>query len=225
MTVVLIALNVALFLAAMVWAAGGGLPYVLAHMGANLGLQVAIAEPWRVLSCAFLHFSIVHLAANMWALWVVGSTLETLIGPPRFVVLYGLCALAGGAVSTVLLGPREVGAGASGAVWGLMGAELALVLKPPPAIVVRPGAVKSVLQVLGVNLLISLMPGIDLAAHLGGGVMGALLVLTRGVTGRLAGRPEDPGLGAWKLAAAATCVLMGASIALALGHGRPWALP
>src|SRR6185503_10317274 len=96
---------------------------LLYRMGANLGRLGLTQEPWRLLSSAFLHIGVVHLLANMWALYVFGRVLERVLGPARLLVLYGVAALGGGLLSA-LVHARSLAAGASGAVWGLMCAEV-----------------------------------------------------------------------------------------------------
>ena len=209
----LIAANVAIFGLQVLWG-GSESDDTLRRMGASIGRQGLTSEPWRLLSSAFLHIGSIHLVANMWALYVFGNALERILGPARLIVLYGVSALGGGLLSA-LVHPRHLAAGASGAVWGLMAAEVALVFQlrrrhGPDAV---PGG-WSVAQPLVLNLLISFAPRIDMAAHLGGGLTGALFLL--GYT-RRSWIQRD-----WKPAAVATVMVMAASVALALWTGRPW---
>jgi rhomboid protease GluP len=188
-------------------------------MGANAGRQMLWAEPWRALSSAFLHIGYVHLLLNLWALTVFGRALEMLLGPWRLLVLYALSALGGGLASS-LFRERTLSAGASGAVWGLMLAELVILLRPQVLFegVTFNVSKGTVLQPLVLNLVWSLQPGIDLLGHLGGGVMGAVVV----ASGLLA---RDPDGTAWRWAGGVAAALMAASVALAFAHGRPWELP
>lgn len=130
---------------------------------------LAYTEPWRLLTVTLVHMSPWHIALNMLALWALGRSLEPLVGRWRFLALYLLSAL-GGSVLTALLAPGTVVAGASGAVWGLLGAML---------IIGRHiGAnVTSIAILLGLNLLITFLPGSNIAwqAHIGGGLVGALI--------------------------------------------------
>jgi len=187
-------------------------------MGAIAGRATLASEPWRLLSSAFLHIGIVHLLLNMWALYVFGHFLESLLGPWRLLVLYGLAALGGGLAST-LTHEQYLAAGASGAVWGLMLAEVVLILRPRVLFddIVFTVNKWAVFQPLVFNLVYSLQPGIDLTAHLGGGIAGGLVMLS-GVLAR------DPQERAWRKAALLTAALMAASLALAFVHGRPWEL-
>ncbi|WP_246063167.1 rhomboid family intramembrane serine protease [Blastococcus colisei] len=135
-----------------------------------------LGEWWRVLTAAFLHIGPVHLAMNMLALLLFGSELERRLGPWRYLTLYLLSAL-GGAVAIQLLGdPRVPVAGASAAIYGLLGALGVLMLA-------RREDLRGLLTLLLINVFVSFLPGISLLGHLGGLVAGALtagiLVLTR----------------------------------------------
>ena len=135
-------------------------------LGATAG--VAGGEYYRLFTSMFLHYGLLHLLMNMWALWVLGRTLEAVLGPLRFLVLY-LVAGLGGSVSVYLFAhPHAPTAGASGAIFGLF-AALFVVLKR------LKRDTSSVIPILVINLIISFVPGISLAAHLGGFVTGGLL--------------------------------------------------
>ncbi|WP_294979394.1 rhomboid family intramembrane serine protease [uncultured Microbacterium sp.] len=130
---------------------------------------LAYLQPWRLLTVTLVHASIFHIAFNMLALWALGRSLEPLLGRWRFLALYLLSAL-GGSVLTALLAPTTVVVGASGAVWGLLGAMF---------IIGRHlGAnVTAIAVLLGINLVITFLPGSGIAwpAHIGGGLVGALI--------------------------------------------------
>ena len=213
----LVAVNVAIFGLELLWG-GSSSPWTLRRMGAGLGRAGLASEPWRVLSAAFLHINLVHLALNMWALVVFGRMLEVWLGARRFIVLYGLSALGGGVASS-LVHAQILSAGASGAVWGLMTAQIALIvrLKREHGPEVVPVPTSKLMMPLVINLLVSLLPFIDLSAHLGGGVVGAGLMLSGLMWGP---RPAA----AWRPAAWAASLAMAGCLALALAHGRPWEL-
>jgi membrane associated rhomboid family serine protease len=133
-------------------------------------------EWWRVLTAAFLHIGPVHLAFNMLALLLFGSELERQLGWARYLAVY-LASALGGAVAIQLLGdPRVVVAGASAAIYGLLGALGVLMLASRQDI-------RGLLTLLAINVFISFLPGISLLGHLGGLLAGALaggvLVLLR----------------------------------------------
>ncbi|HEY3261939.1 MAG TPA: rhomboid family intramembrane serine protease [Pseudonocardiaceae bacterium] len=128
---------------------------------------VAQDEPWRLLTAGFLHYGPIHVALNMLALWIIGRDIEPVLGRVRFAAVYFL-SLLGGSVAVFLFGSINSGtAGASGAVWGVMGAVLVTVLRlrlnPQP-----------VLAVIAINAVISFLPGVSLLGHFGGFVVGVL---------------------------------------------------
>ena len=130
--------------------------------------QLAYVQPWRLLTVTLVHASIFHIAFNMLALWALGRSLEPLLGRWRFLGLYLLSAL-GGSVLTALLAPNTWVVGASGAVWGLLGAMFVIGR--------HLGAnVTAIAVLLGINLVITFLPGSNIAwqAHIGGGLVGAL---------------------------------------------------
>ena len=168
-TKILIGLNVGIWLIGMV-AGFGGIAARFALLSGNLGGQpvgVADGEWYRLLTAAFVHEQPWHLALNMYALWILGRMLEPVLGRWRFVTLYLLSALGGAAAS--LLAPGVISYGASGAVFGLMGA-LFVVLR-------RFGRdVTAVLVILAINVVFGfVVPGIDWRAHFGGLITGAVL--------------------------------------------------
>jgi membrane associated rhomboid family serine protease len=122
---------------------------------------------WRLLTSGFLHIGPIHLVFNMLALWVLGRDLELVLGRGRFLALYLISLLGGAAAVMLFYGPDESVAGASGAVFGLMG-SLVVVLKR-----LRVPAGQAI-GLIVVNVVISvLIPGISLIGHLGGLVVGA----------------------------------------------------
>jgi membrane associated rhomboid family serine protease len=134
-------------------------------------------ELWRLFTYALLHDSrnATHLIVNMLSLYSVGSFLEPLLGRKRLAVLYFGTAVAGGIASTLLTDAQSVGA--SGAVWGLMGATMGLLQGRHqffPALIAR-GLRQRLIVLLAINVAISFLPGIDRWCHFGGGVAGYLL--------------------------------------------------
>jgi membrane associated rhomboid family serine protease len=128
---------------------------------------IAEGEVYRLVTSMFLHYGLLHLFMNMYALWILGRTLESQLGPLRFLALYVVSGL-GGSVAVYLFDPAGFTAGASGAVFGLF-AALFIVLR-------RLGRdTSSVVPVLVLNIAISFVPGISLAGHLGGLVTGAAI--------------------------------------------------
>ena len=132
---------------------------------------VANGEYYRLLTSMFLHFGVVHLALNMWVLWLVGPSLERVLGRLRFAVLYLLSGLGGSALSYALGPVSEIAAGASGAVFGLFAAFWVVQHR-------RGGDTSSI----GVTILLNLgfsfaVPNIDWRGHVGGLIAGALVTV------------------------------------------------
>ncbi len=130
---------------------------------------VADGQIYRLLTSAFLHYGPMHLLLNMWALYVVGPSLEGLLGRARFSALYLLSAL-GGSVAVYLLAPLDTAtAGASGAIFGLFGATLIVGRR------LRMD-VGWVVAVIGINLVFTFtIPRISWQGHLGGLITGLLV--------------------------------------------------
>jgi rhomboid protease GluP len=180
LTPLLLVSNVLVYLA-MALSTQTGLEYfavpTLLAWGANFGPAVAQGQWWRLLSNIFLHGGVFHLLNNMFSLWLLGSLLERPVGTGRLALLY-LGAGVGGSLASLAWHPATVGVGASGAIFGLMGAALVLAWRRA-----LPESLRGVVFLLavvsgGFSLLMGfLMPGIDNAAHLGGLLTGAVLGL------------------------------------------------
>lgn len=128
---------------------------------------VADGEWWRLVTAGFLHFGPVHLLFNMMALWVIGRDVEAALGHGRFLAVYLVSLLGGSAAVMLLTSPGSNVAGASGAVFGLMGA-LAVLLRRLRFPLGQVGGL------IVANLLVTfLVPGISVAGHLGGLATGA----------------------------------------------------
>jgi membrane associated rhomboid family serine protease len=175
LTYALIAINVAVALGTLLSGAsstgGGGLQGRILSDGAVSQAAIANGEYWRLLTAGFLHEGLFHLLFNMVALWVLGSMLEPAIGHLRFGLIYFVSLLAGsfGAL-LVQQGPTV---GASGAIFGLMGAAFVVVRNRGLSIL------ESGLGVwLGLNLLITFtVPNISIGGHIGGLIGGTLAAL------------------------------------------------
>ena len=128
---------------------------------------VAAGEYYRLITAMFVHFGVLHIATNMWALWILGRYLEYALGPIRFLALYVICGV-GGNVAVYLFAPNTLSAGASTAIFGLF-ATMFFVNR-------KLGLSNSgVIVLLVINLgLTFFVPNISIAGHLGGLVTGAL---------------------------------------------------
>lgn len=150
---------------------GGGPLY---ENGALFGPLVADGEVWRVLTSGFLHSpdfnrGLLHIGFNMYVLWFLGNLLEPSLGPVRFAALY-LAALLTGSFVVLLLQPNAVTVGASGAIFGLMGAAF---------VMQRARGIDPMQSGIGPIILINLalgfvIPNVSVAGHVGGLLGGAL---------------------------------------------------
>lgn len=210
LTQAIIAVNVAVAVLALVEAArrgstaslfGGG--NVLATDLALFGPAVGAGEWWRVVTSGFIHYGLIHLGFNMFILLQLGTMLEPALGRVRFAVLYAT-ALLGGSLGVMLLQPEALTGGASGAVFGLMGAAV---------IGMRARGVDPMASglpaVLGLNLLLTFtLPGISIGGHLGGLVVGTAAGAVLFATERRRTRTAS-------LGGTAACAAMGVACAVA----------
>lgn len=165
-TLVLIIINVVLFIPELLPIEFGGYEFTfwLAATGDSL------ARPWELVTAMFGHWSIDHLLMNMISLYWLGTMIEDVHGPVKFGIIYFVSGIAGN-LAVVLFAPDTLGAGASGAIFGLLGAAALLLYN----LRADPGAnamLKGLLAMLALNVVNSFLPGISMAAHLGGLVAG-----------------------------------------------------
>jgi rhomboid protease GluP len=155
--------------------------------GSNFGPFTTDGEWWRLLTSLFIHFGVIHLAFNMWALATFGPLTERLYGSVNYLLIYLIAGVAG-SLASISWRPDINSAGASGAIFGILGALLAAHLrnrKTMPSSVLQPLRT-STLVFVGYALLTGFTTkGIDVAAHLGGLMAGFLigLVMARPITG------------------------------------------
>ncbi|WP_111895688.1 rhomboid family intramembrane serine protease [Acinetobacter sp. MB5] len=193
-TATLIAINVGLYLWQIATGVDPSQPSIDAALtwGADFAPLSFLREPARLFTSMFFHFGFLHLALNMWALYIFGKLAEQIFGHFYFLIVYLCCGLAGNLLSswvnihdsylylqtanTSLL--PSVNAGASGAIMGLGSALTILSLFPSlpnlPFILVK----RSLLLIMGLNLTLGmLIPNINNAAHLGGAILGIIQAL------------------------------------------------
>jgi len=127
------------------------------------------AEWWRVISSGFMHFGVIHLGMNMFALYQMGRLLEARLGPVRYALAYA-ASLVGGSFGALLLEPNALTMGASGAIFGLLG--LLVVMFRSRGIGLNESGLGPVLLI---NVFISFSGFVSLGGHAGGFVVGALL--------------------------------------------------
>ncbi|MCK6639967.1 MAG: rhomboid family intramembrane serine protease [Bacteroidia bacterium] len=142
-------------------------PETALKWGATLTENVAAGEYWRLITSNYIHYGLMHLAFNMFALNNVGRTLERFIGSLRFGLLYVLSGIAASSVS-VWWNPYAVGAGASGAILGIVGVFAALLTTNLIERTARMEMLRSIGISVGLTLLMGLNAHIDNAAHIGG---------------------------------------------------------
>lgn len=151
----------------------------LLSFGANLGLLVKRGEIYRLLTCAFVHIGIIHLVVNMYSLYVVGSQVENFYGKIKYLLIYLISAVCGSILS-IGFNDNVISAGASGAIFGLLGAILYFGVKYRTYL---GQTIKSqVIPIILINLIIGFTtPGIDNAAHIGGLLGGVLSAMALGI--------------------------------------------
>jgi membrane associated rhomboid family serine protease len=191
-TWVLIAINVLIWLA-MTALGGSTNPDVLIFFGAKDNSLILQGQVWRLVTPIFVHIGLVHLAFNTYAIYVFGSQIERFFGTARFLSLYMLTGIAGVLASFIFSPARS--AGASGAIFGLIGTEAAFFYRYRKAF--GPGGQQrlyNILIVIGYNLAFTFVaPNIDVWGHLGGLLAGAVLTWgPRAIALGLLARPESP---------------------------------
>ena len=132
---------------------------------------------WRLLTSTFLHFGIIHIAFNMYVLYQIGPFIEQVFGRIRYLIIYFAAGL-GGSIVSVLVHPAAVGAGASGAIFGLYGAVFGFLLRNRRTL--NPAVTKTIFNSAGIFVLYNVVYGsitrtTDLSAHFGGLLTGFLV--------------------------------------------------
>ena len=186
-TQALIAINVAVFLLGLGQGSGsalsgdnafaddygllgsGSVVRIVGNRLARTPVGVAHGEWWRLVTGGFLHAGLIHIAFNMFALWILGSQIETAIGRLRFTMAYVVSLLAG-SLGVMILSPHSSTVGASGAIFGLFG--LALAAQRAMGINIWQSGLGGVLLI---NLAFTFgVPGISIGGHVGGLIGGYL---------------------------------------------------
>jgi membrane associated rhomboid family serine protease len=156
------------------WALFGGRGFLNGHLYGG----VAGGEWWRLITSAFLHASVLHIAFNMLALWWLGAPVEMVLGRVRFIGLYLVSGLAG-AAGALVANPQALTVGASGAIFGLLGAGMILEWQATGSLA------GNYLTLIVINLAISFaVPNISVGGHLGGLIGGILATLAFARFGR-----------------------------------------
>jgi membrane associated rhomboid family serine protease len=151
----------------------GGSQAVQGSVDGHYGLwgpMVSSGEWWRLLTSGFLHASVLHIGSNMLALFFIGRAMEPALGALRVGLIY-VVSLAAGSLGVIVLEPDALSIGASGAIFGLMGAFV---------MIARSRGISPMQSGIGIVILLNLVitftiPGISIGGHLGGLAGGAAL--------------------------------------------------
>lgn len=192
-TKTLVGINVLIYLITVAQGAGLNAPGGKLFRNWELfGPAVAQGDWWRLFTSAFLHASLIHIGFNMYFLWFVGSAVEQAMGRGRFIMIYVVSALAGSAGALVFT-PTTPTVGASGALFGLLGA--ALILERQRNYVLGGSA----MALIVINLILSFtLANISVGGHIGGLIGGILCTLVLSKFGR--GHAAYSRVGLWGIA-------------------------
>lgn len=136
-------------------------------------MVLALNQYYRFITSIFIHIGFIHLLFNGYALYIFGSQIEQLIGPKKYLAFFLLTGI-GGNILTFFFNFTTVSAGASGSLFGLLGAFVYLIHKHPQMLTSEGRS--SILKLLGINLLMTIaVPSISVTAHFGGLIFGYLL--------------------------------------------------
>jgi membrane associated rhomboid family serine protease len=148
-------------------------------------------EPWRLLTSVFAHGGFIHIALNMYTLWIFGQVLEPMLGKWRYLSLFLISGLAGSDGMLLLASPTQPAVGASGAIFGMFGALLVIQRK-------LGGPIRQLIVLIVINLAIGFFPifgqAIAWQAHVGGLAGGLLAGVVLTETRSLRRRPLQIGL-------------------------------
>ena len=181
-TNIIISLCIIIFLLMYLLGNGSTDNETLLLFGANFGPLVKSGEVWRLISCAFIHIGFAHLLVNMYSLFIIGSQVETFIGKWKFLLIYIISAI-GGSLMSLCFKNEVISAGASGAIFGLLGSLLYFGYHY--RLYLNNALKTQIIPIIIINLLIGFMSkGIDNGAHIGGLVAGYLSTMALGLEGK-----------------------------------------
>ena len=177
-TYIIMAICIILFIL-MELSGGSTNSQTLLKYGANLDVLVKNGEYYRLFTCIFLHIGIMHLLCNMYSLYIIGREVENLFGKIKYIIIFILSGIFGSIMSLAFT-HNTISAGASGAIFGLLGALLYFGMHYRTYL--WEAIKRSIIPIIVVNLIIGFFAeGIDLAAHIGGLVGGVLVAMMVGV--------------------------------------------
>ncbi|WP_294132548.1 rhomboid family intramembrane serine protease [uncultured Clostridium sp.] len=149
--------------------------YTLIALGAKVNGLINNGQPWRLITCAFLHGGLAHIAFNMYALKIIGSEVEYVYGKIKYIVIYLISAL-GGSIFSYLFNANSISVGASGAIFGLLGAMIIFGIRHKNKI--GKAYIINLFKVLLINIFIGVtLSNIDNGAHIGGLIFGCISAL------------------------------------------------
>ena len=190
-TKIIRAVCIVLYLLMEIIGRGSTDPLTLLYFGANYIDLVKSGEIYRLITCAFLHIGIIHLLVNMYSLGLLGSQVETYMGKWKFLTVYFISAICGSLMSLIF--NSGISAGASGAIFGLLGALLYFGLHY--RLYLGNALRNQIIPIIIINLGIGFMSsGIDNGAHIGGLVGGYLTAMALGIKGKSETRERVNGL-------------------------------
>ena len=177
-TYLLIGINTELFLLMYLIGNGSTSVNTLLNFGASYPKLIRAGDYYRLISSAFLHIGVVHFLFNNYALYVIGPQLESFFGKTKFIIIYLFSAISGNLLSMIF--NNSIGAGASGAIFGLLGSLLYFGYHYR---VYLGSVIKSqIIPLILINLFIGFtLEGIDNAAHIGGLIGGVLITMALGI--------------------------------------------
>lgn len=177
-TYIIMAICIILFIL-MELSGGSTNSQTLLKYGANLDVLVKNGEYYRLFTCIFLHIGIMHLLCNLYSLYVIGREVENLFGKIKYIIIFILSGIFGSIMSLAFT-HNTISAGASGAIFGLLGALLYFGMHYRTYL--GETIKRSIIPIIVINLIIGFFAeGIDLAAHIGGLVGGVLVAMMVGV--------------------------------------------
>ena len=179
-TYVLILINIIVFILMYLLGNGSEDTQTLINFGANYVVLTKAGEYYRIITSAFLHIGIFHLLINMYSLYIVGTQVEYFYGKVKYLIIYFFSAIMGSLFTVALSSANTVAAGASGAIFGLLGSILYFGVKYRGYI--GNSLINQIVPVVILNLIIGFTtPGIGNAAHIGGLIGGYLISMGVGI--------------------------------------------
>ena len=176
-TYFMIASSVLVYIGQMLTQTPGGSD-LLTNLGAKVNSAIIAGQYWRLITPMWLHGSLLHIAFNMYALFIFGANLERAYGHGRFLLLYLLSGFAGNVISFMMSPTPSIGS--STAIFGLIAAQGVFLYQNRRLIRNAQGMLINTLTIAGINLVLGLSPGIDNWGHLGGLIGGLAFAWSAG---------------------------------------------